>query len=86
MYDELYIVGSFNAPEIFLSFYDPTNICEGKCRIGDLNKINREKRQLYAIQNDMLPQGISGFTIQHKIFYPSGQLAFVIGSFTSIQK
>lgn len=82
-YDDLYLASKFNAPEIFIKFYDPENICSGKCRIGDLDKFDSRRKQLFAIAADSLPSAklfgsVRNIDIKKTIFYPNGYPAFYI--------
>ncbi len=80
-YNELYLAGSFNSPEIFIKFYDPENTCKGKCKVGSLKEYNPSKRQLFAIGTDRMkeiPQELSFKKIE-TIFYPNSQPAFFLG-------
>lgn len=84
-YDDLYIVGNFNAPEIFIKFYDPKNTCNNKCMIGSLDKFQPNRRQFYAVGNDRISELNSKrlkIETKYKVFYPNGQVAFNIGEIT----
>lgn len=81
-YDEMYIMGNFNAPEIFVKFYDPDGLCRQKCRIGDTKRLNPAHRQLFAVGTDRLseiPEQL--FLVKKTVFYPNGSPAFLVGSF-----
>ncbi len=75
-YDELYLTGSFNAPGIFLKFYDPEHRCKN-CAIGALDQYNPEKKQLFAMRPDEV-QLSSNIKIKEQVYYPSGNVAFII--------
>jgi len=79
-YDELIMTNSFNAPQIFLRFYDPTGRCSS-CRIGSLTDFNPQISQLFAIraeeEKEWQEKGVS-YKIKDKIFYPSGGPAFLL--------
>jgi hypothetical protein len=80
-YDELYMTGYFNAPEIFLKFYDPKRECFN-CFIGGRDKFNPKKRQLFALRVEEVEQHkkeIKNFRIKKIIYYPNGSKAFYIG-------
>jgi 4-amino-4-deoxy-L-arabinose transferase-like glycosyltransferase len=80
-YDELFMAGEFNGPEIFLKFYDPGNKCLNKCKIGDFNNLDFSRKQLFATTSEKiqkLPKNLN-FTIQKNIYYPNGDIAFLIG-------
>jgi 4-amino-4-deoxy-L-arabinose transferase-like glycosyltransferase len=81
-YDELYMTGSFNAPQIFLKFYDPERKCPN-CFIGGLDRWNKEKKQLFALRVEEVPPDVRGFLLVKKvIYYPDGRDAFYIGEWT----
>ena len=79
-YDQLIMTDSFNAPQIFLRFYDPDGNCPS-CRVGNLTALNPQLSQLFAIraeeeknwQEKSIP-----YQVKERIFYPSGQLAFLL--------
>ncbi|MBP8591314.1 glycosyltransferase family 39 protein [Candidatus Shapirobacteria bacterium] len=79
-YDQLIMTNSFNAPQIFLHFYDPAGRCSS-CRIGGLADLNPQRSQLFAIraeeEEEWQKRGVP-YKIKDKIFYPSGQLAFLL--------
>jgi len=80
-YDQLIIFGNFNAPNIFIKFYDPHNICAGKCVIGDLSEYNPGLKQLYAIGFDKmneLPADLD-FAQTKVIYYPDNKPSFYLG-------
>jgi 4-amino-4-deoxy-L-arabinose transferase-like glycosyltransferase len=77
-YDEYLIIGDFNAPEIFIKFYDPTNQCGSRCRVGRISDINPQKRQLIALSPSASQQASNFLTLQKTIYYPNGQPAFYI--------
>jgi 4-amino-4-deoxy-L-arabinose transferase-like glycosyltransferase len=78
-YDELLIGGAdFNAPYIFYKFYDPGG-CQ-KCKIGyPHTSYVAGKRQLFAV-TPLYMQAHSEFVYNalFDIYYPTGQLAFVL--------
>lgn len=80
-YDELYMSPDYNAPEIFLKFYDPYNKCNNKCIIGDLGSYQPSKRQLFALNQYNLNQSKlkDKFLIKKTLYYPNGDVAFLIG-------
>lgn len=81
-YDELFMAGTFNAPEIFLKFYDPEKKCPN-CYIGGQERIDRGKKQLFAITGEEFDQiKQKAYIIKKIIYYPSGKKAFVIFQFT----
>lgn len=84
-YDDLYMSGEFNAGHIFLSFYDPHNTCESKCKMGDFLRephiYNPSKRQLFSLSPDYLSKSkfAKDFLVKKTIYYPNGTIAFQIG-------
>lgn len=79
-YDEYLIIGEFNAPDIFITFYDPTNICQNKCRIANVTDITNETNQFIAISPQSIQQIPQFPLIIHKtILYPNKQPAYYIG-------
>lgn len=78
-YDELYMTGFLNGPEIFLKFYDPEKKCQN-CFVGGIDKYDSNKRQLFALRVEEL-ENIDNikFFIRKIIYYPSGKKAFYIG-------
>lgn len=81
-YDQLCLEGQFNAPEIFIKFYDPKNTCNNKCQICDYKLFNPKMKQLFAFSNEnynlLIAQG-SRIKVKHTIVYPNNQNAFIIG-------
>lgn len=88
-YDEFYMSGEFNGGGIFLKFYDPENLCQNKCKIGDLLRTpeiyNSKKRQLFSLSPLYLKKlNINDkFKIKKIIYYPNGKVAFYIGEVIS---
>ena len=84
-YDDLYMSGEFNGATIFPKFYDPTNICQNKCKIGDFMRnpeiYDPSRRQLFSLSPDYLDRSGYEQKFQTKkfIFYPNGTVAFKIG-------
>lgn len=76
-YDELIMDGNFNAPEIFFKFYAPHG-CQ-KCKIGDINLLDRRKKQLFALSPENLVN--LNYQLKKTIYYPNGQAAFKIVEF-----
>lgn len=87
-YDDLYMSGEFNSGSVFLKFYDPKNTCQGKCRIGDFWRdpkiIDPLNRQLFSLSPHFLESSRmkDQFQVKHNIYYPDGEVAFVIGELT----
>ncbi|MDP3941771.1 MAG: glycosyltransferase family 39 protein [bacterium] len=84
-YDELYMSGEFNGGEAFITFYDPTNTCEGKCKIGDFMRepsiFFPNRKQLFSLSPEYLSLTPLGkrFLVKKTIYYPNGTVAFKIG-------
>ncbi|MBI4201165.1 MAG: glycosyltransferase family 39 protein [Chloroflexi bacterium] len=74
-YDDLVMVGEFNAPEIFFKFYAPEG-CP-KCRIGDLSLYNRGRKQLFALKPAQLVPRFK-YATKHTVTYPNGEVAFLL--------
>lgn len=79
-YDEFYLTGKFNAPEIFLKFYAPDNKCF-KCKIGSIENYKDNLRQIFAVSADEYNAIENSFVVNKKISYPDGSPAFYIGTF-----
>lgn len=80
-YQDLIIVGNFNAPQIFIPFYDPQNTCQDKCRIGEISDFNSDRKQLFAIGADRMSDiKTYDFIIKKLIYYPNGDPAFYVGT------
>ncbi len=80
-YAQLCLEGVFNAPEIFIKFYDPKNICQGKCQICSLESLDQNKKQLFAISAETF-NGLSQKTnLKEIIYYPNQQPAFYLINF-----
>lgn len=85
-YQDLVIIGNFNAPDIFLKFYDPENLCRNKCHIGNLDDFNPKKKQLFAIEANKLTEINNNYLIlntEKTVYYPDGSSSFVIGELKS---
>lgn len=80
-YDDLFMMGDFNSPEIFIKFYDPKNLCLNHCQIGGLERLDFKRKQLYAIGENRIKEIPSklNFIIKEKIIYPNGMPAFYLG-------
>lgn len=76
-YDELYMTGSFNAPEIFLKFYDPEGKCKN-CFIGGVDRYDQSKKQLFAFTSEEMEDIDWDFKIKKIIYYPNRDKAFSI--------
>ena len=76
-YDELYMTGSFNAPEIFLKFYDSNNLCSN-CYIGGPDRLNTQKKQLFAVRSEELKEVKWPYKIKKTIDYPNKNKAYYL--------
>jgi len=76
-YDQLCLQGVFNAPEIFIKFFDPQNICQDKCQICDTTIFDSSKRQIFAV-SDSYEYDSKIFDIKKTIYYPNSEVAFHI--------
>ncbi len=74
-YDQFIMDGEFNAPHMFLQFYAP-NGCE-KCVIGNTDRYDPNKRQLFALKPKNLPPEFN-YSTREVIRYPGGAEAFQI--------
>lgn len=80
-YDQLCLEGNFNSPDIFIKFYDPQNLCHGKCQICSLNELSLSKKQLFAISPETYNQlNKTEFITKQIIKYPNYQPAFYLVS------
>jgi len=77
--------GEFNGSDIFLKFYDPKNVCDNKCKIGDFwrepNIYNPSKKQLFSLSPEYLNNSTlkEKFLVRKTIHYPNNTIAFLIG-------
>ncbi|PIU37271.1 hypothetical protein COT02_01720 [Candidatus Roizmanbacteria bacterium CG07_land_8_20_14_0_80_34_15] len=76
-YDELYMIGDFNAPDIFKKFYDLENNCKN-CFIGGKDRYDINKKQLFALTPTELEKISWKYHIQKVIKYPNQRTAFII--------
>lgn len=78
-YDELYLIGEFNAPYIFFKFYAP-NDCE-KCLVAAPHEVfNPLKRQFFAVTpHYLLEHPDIHFNTKKIIYYPNDKPAFFVG-------
>lgn len=82
-YDRLCLEGAFNSPNIFIKFYDPTNLCHGKCQICSPESLELS-RQLFAITPDSyakLSLVSKNFVVVKIVKYPNSTPAFYIGHY-----
>lgn len=76
-YDELYMTGSFNAPDVFLKFYDPERKCKN-CFIGGIDRLNNNQKQLFALRVEEIKDLKINYKIKKIIHYPNKKRAFYI--------
>lgn len=79
-YDQMCLEGAFNAPNIFIKFYDPTNKCLKKCGICGVGSFDRDIKQLFAITENTY-KDTSGQYNYHPvktIYYPNDKIAFYL--------
>lgn len=78
-YDYLYLQPEFNAPHIFLEFYDPRNTCTN-CRIGMIQKeYDSTLHQLFAVTPEwFMKTQIPSARIIGSITYPKGAVEFFL--------
>jgi 4-amino-4-deoxy-L-arabinose transferase-like glycosyltransferase len=85
-YTRMCIEPQFNAPEIFIKFYDPVNECGGKCQVCDISEYKQSEKQLFAITSDTYNNlddlNLPGFVEHSIIYYPNGKEAFYLGEMT----
>jgi hypothetical protein len=76
-YDDLILSGAFNAPSMFLTFYDLEHRCS-HCRMGDLSVYDPRRKQLFALRpQESTPR--SGRKVRlSNIYYPNGEVALEI--------
>jgi 4-amino-4-deoxy-L-arabinose transferase-like glycosyltransferase len=74
-YDDLFVTGTFNSPEIFIPFYAPSG-CE-RCTIGGMDRYNPARRQLFALRPDELVPGFH-YIVRHTLYYGDGTVSFQI--------
>jgi 4-amino-4-deoxy-L-arabinose transferase-like glycosyltransferase len=75
LYDDLFMTGSFNSPEIFIPFYASTG-CQ-RCAIGGLDRYNPARRQLFALRPEEMVPGFH-YLIRRTLYYGDGTVAFRI--------
>src|SRR3989344_1929990 len=81
-YDEIYMTGMFNQPQIFLQFYDTKQQCFN-CFIGGIDRYDSSKRQLFALTSEEYNNlTVDNFIIKKIIRYPDKSPAFILGEFT----
>jgi len=74
-YDDLFMTGTFNSPEIFIPFYAPAG-CE-RCTIGGLDRYNPARRQLFALRPEELVPGFH-YKVRYTLYYGDGSISFQI--------
>lgn len=78
-YDGLYMIGEFNAPEIFFKFYAPHDC--SNCHIGtpDTNYLPGRKQLFVITPNYLTAHSMYHFKAEKMIYYPNQTIAFEIG-------
>lgn len=74
-YDDLIMTGTFNGAYIFLDFYAPN--CH-KCRLGNLDYLDINKHQLFALRPEEIEINREKIIIKKEILYPNGKVALII--------
>jgi len=69
----------FNSPEIFFKFY-AIDDCQ-KCKIGGINLINFNNKQIFALSPEELDNKSIPYLNHKNIYYPNGDIAFSIVEF-----
>jgi 4-amino-4-deoxy-L-arabinose transferase-like glycosyltransferase len=82
-YDELYMEGFFNAPNIFIPFYTGDD-CP-KCRIGDASRYDATDRQLFAFRVESPQLDLVEFDVRETLYYHNGSPSFVIGEIVRLR-
>lgn len=83
-YNQLYMTGYFNSPQIFLSFYDPKQECRN-CFIGGKENFNPFKKQLFAFRVEEVTDNMKKkMKIKKIIYYPDKKEAFYIGELLDV--
>jgi hypothetical protein len=75
-YDDLFMDGTFNAPEVFIPFYTG-NQCR-KCRIGDSQAYNPNRRQLFALRPESLKPNEFEYVQRDEIRLAGNQPGFLL--------
>lgn len=84
-YQDLYMSGEFNAGQIFIPFYDPKNLCNNRCKIGDFWRepsiYVSSRKQLFSLSPEYLNNSTlkEKFLVKKTIYYPNNTIAFLIG-------
>ena len=78
-YVEFYLIGEFNAPDIFFRFYAPHG-CQ-TCSVAAPHEVFTPlKKQLFAVSQTYLKEHPEiNFFAKKTVYYPSGIPAFIIG-------
>ncbi|HLF77648.1 MAG TPA: glycosyltransferase family 39 protein [Dehalococcoidia bacterium] len=74
-YDELFMDGSFNAPEVFIPFYTGKDCL--KCHIGDSQAYVPTKRQLFALRPEALQRDRYDYVQKGEFTLAGGTPGFV---------
>ena len=76
-YDEPILSSAFNAPQMFLTFYDLDHRCT-HCRIGDLSIYDPRKKQLFALHPEESTVRRGRKVHLSNVYYPNGAVALEI--------
>jgi hypothetical protein len=76
-YDDLILSGTFNAPSMFLTFYDLHHRCT-HCRIGGLSLYDPRKKQLFALRPEEATVRRGCKVPLSNVYYPDGTVALEI--------
>ena len=79
-YDEFYLEGAFNEPEVFLDFYLTSPSMRAKAFTGNTEKYKEGKKQLFALTRESWEklEDKDVFILKKTIYYPGGKEAFRI--------
>jgi hypothetical protein len=84
-YDQLFMTGDFNGPDVFMNFYTYPNQCP-KCLLGGPDQFDSKQKQLFAVRVSEFevhakrhPELV--FIPQEKVTLPDGKVEYMIGEF-----
>lgn len=77
-YDELVMSSQFNEPAYFFKFFEKETPCPN-CLVGDLENLDLEKKQLFALAPSQIPTDyLAKIRIKKRVLYADGKPAFWI--------
>ncbi len=79
-YDEMFMDGTFNAPNVFLSFFGDGDCA--KCLIGANDKYEPSKRQLFALRPESLDTRAFNYRLVDALYAKNGSVSFVFVEIT----